>query len=352
MIPELAIRPSPAHRLPPAVLSMIRFGILGFGLHAVRRLMPGFAEARQCTVTGLWRRDAHKAHEAVRQYSNFPLKTYETPDALCASPDVDAIFIASPDALHLEHLLTAVHHGKPVLCEKPMAMNVREAVQMVEAAEKAGVLLGVAQNFRFGSSIDRIRENISPVTFGRPLLARSEFHYFMRQHPRKWLKDPTLACGGPVGDVAVHCIDVLRYILQDEVISVFGRALYDQESGAVEAAASLVLEFKKGTIAEVTVSTRAEYRTPLWITCEGGMVGAEDALTVDHAVDVQTKAIGGELKTERVLNDRMYSDQVDAFARAIEKGTPFPIPGSEGLINQRILDAAYTSIKTGQRVQL
>lgn len=331
---------------------MIRFGILGFGLHAVRRLMPGFADAKHCTVTGLWRRDAHKAQDSIRQYPKFPLKSYETPEALCASPEVDAIFVASPDALHLEHVLTAVRHRKPVLCEKPMAMNEREAAQMVEAAKKAGLLLGVAQNFRFEPSVNRIREVISAGIFGRPLLARSEFHYFIRQHPRKWLNDPTLACGGPVGDVAVHCIDALRYILQDEVTSVFGRALYHQESAAVEAAAALVLEFNKGVIAEVTVSTRAEYHTPLWITCEGGMVGAEDALTVDHAVDVQTKAIGGELKSERFLNDRTYSDQVDAFALAIEKRTPFAIPGREGLINQRILDAAYTSIRTGQRIQI
>lgn len=331
---------------------MIRFGILGFGLHAVRRLMPGFADARHCTVTGLWRRDPQKAKQAIREYPKLPLKTYETPDSLCASQDIDAIFVASPDALHLEHVLIAIRHGKPVLCEKPLAMNAREAGQMVEAADKAGVLFGVAQNFRFEPSVNRIRDAVSAGTFGKPLLARSEFHYFMRQHPRKWLKDPTLACGGPVGDVAVHCIDALRYIFQDEVASVFGRALYDQESGAVEAAATLVLEFKKGTIADVTVSTRAEYRTPLWITCEGGIVGAEDALTVDHAVDIQTKAIGGELKTERVSNDRTYSDQVDAFALAIEKGTPFPIPGCEGLINQRIIDAAYASIRTGRRVQL
>ena len=331
---------------------MIRFGILGFGLHAVRRLMPGFADAKHCTVTGLWRRDPHKAQQAVRQYPKFPLRIYETPDALCASPEIDAIFVASPDALHLEHVLTAVGRRKPVLCEKPMAMDARQAEQMIEAAERAGVVLGVAQNFRFEPSVNRLREAIAAGTFGKPLLARSEFHYFMRQHPRKWLKDPTLACGGPVGDVAVHCIDALRYILQDEVTSVFGRALYDRESGEVEAAASLVLEFKKGTVADVTVSTRAEYRTPLWITCEGGMVGAEDALTVDHPVDVQAKAIGGELKTERVSNDRTYFDQVDAFALAIQKGTRCAVPGHEGLINQRILDAAYASIRSGQRVQL
>jgi len=314
--------------------------------------MPGFADAKQCTVTGLWRRDPQKAQEAIRQYPKFALQIYETADALCASPEIDAIFVASPDALHLEHVLTAVRHRKPVLCEKPMAMNAREAAQMVEAAEKAGVLLGIAHNFRFEQSVNRMRDAISSGAFGRPLLARSEFHYFMRHHPRKWLKDPALACGGPVGDVAVHGIDALRYILQDEVGSVFARALFDDDSGAVEAAAIVLLEFSRGTIADVTVSTRAEYRTPLWITCEGGMIGAEDALTVDHAVDVQTKAIAGEAKTERVLNNRTYSDQVDAFAMAVQQGTAFAIPGREGFINQEILDAAYTSIKTGQRVQL
>jgi 1,5-anhydro-D-fructose reductase (1,5-anhydro-D-mannitol-forming) len=331
---------------------MIRFGILGFGLHAVRRLMPGFADARHCTVTGLWRRDPQKAQEAVRQYPKFPLQIYETPDALCASSEIDAIFVVSPDALHLDHVLTAVGHRKPVLCEKPMAMNAAEAERMVEAAEKAGVLLGVAQNFRFEPSVKRIRDLIASGSMGKPLLARSEFHYFMRQHPRTWLKDPRLACGGPVGDVAVHCIDALRYMLQDEVRSVCARAIYDRESGAVEAAATLLLEFQRGTIADVTVSTRAEYRTPVWITCEDGMVGAEDALTVDHDVEVQIKPIGGDVKKEQFSNDKSYADQVDAFALAIENGVPFPVPGREGLINQRILDAAYSSIKTGNPVVL
>src|SRR6185312_15377356 len=261
---------------------MIRYGILGFGLHAVRRLMPGFAEARRSTVAGLWRRDSGKAQEAVAQYKAFPIRAYDTPDALCYARDIDAIFVASPDALHLEHVLTAVRHGKPVLCEKPMGMNSAECAQMVEAAERAGVLLGVAQNFRFEHSVNRLREIVASGKLGKALLARSEFHYYMRHHARTWIKDPKLACGGPVGDVAVHCIDALRYILQDEVASVFARAIYDQESGAVEAAATLLLEFRKGTLADVTVSTRSEYRTPLWITCEGGIVGADDALTVDH----------------------------------------------------------------------
>lgn len=330
---------------------MIRYGILGFGLHAVKRLMPGFSQAKHCTVTGLWRRDQRKAQESVRQYSQFPLRVYESPESLCASSDVDAIFVASPDALHLQHVLTAIEHRKPVLCEKPMAMNAVECERMIAAAESAGVLLGVAQNFRFEPSVNRIRQVIGAGDIGKPLLARSEFHYYTPQHGRTWLTDPSLACGGPIGDVAVHCIDALRYILQDEVSTVYARALYDKDSGAVEAAATLVLEFKKGVIATVTVSTRAEYRSPLWIIGTGGRVGAEDALSVDAPVDVRAELIGKDIKTERVSNDATYGDQVDAFALHIERGIPFVAPGIEGLRNQQVLDAAYKSIRSGNREQ-
>jgi len=331
---------------------MVRYGILGFGNHAVRRLMPGFAGAKQCTVTAFWRRDPSKAREAVRLYPNFQLRSYDTPEALCAAGDIDAIFVASPDALHLEHVLLALKHRKPVLCEKPMAMNSAECQRMIEAADRVGVTLGVAQNFRFERSVNRIREIVAAGIIGKPLLARSEFHYLGFTSPRTWINDSTLACGGPVGDVAVHCIDALRYILRDEVSGVYVRASHDAISGSVECAASLLLEFHRGTIADVIVSTRAEYRTPLWITGDKGTVGAEDALTVDHPIELHLKPHGSDLITEPISNDHTYAKQVDEFALSIERGTAFSIPGSEGLRNQQVLDAAYRSIKGGKREQI
>jgi predicted dehydrogenase len=331
---------------------MIRYGILGFGLHAVKRLMPGFTQAKHCTVNGLWRRDRLKAQEAVRQYNQFPLRAYDSPEALCASSDIDAIFVASPDALHLEHVLVAVKHNKPVLCEKPMGMSVAECERMIEAADRQGVLLGVAQNFRFERSVNRMREIISEGGIGKPLLAQSEFHYPALHSPRTWIADASLACGGPIGDVAVHCIDALRYILQDEVASVFARAQHDQDSGRLESAAMLLLEFQKGTIANVTVSARSEYRTPLWITGDRALVGAEDALTVEHPITLQLKPAGGEPTTEQVSNETAYADQVDGFALSIAQGVPFAAPGIEGLRNQQVLDAAYRSIESGMPQKL
>ena len=120
----------------------------------------------------------------------------------------------------------------------------------------------------------------------------------------------------------------------------------------MEAAATLILEFQKGTLGNVSVSTRSEYRTPLWITADAGLVGAEDALTVDHPIELRTKPIEGDLVSEQISNEHTYAAQVDAFALSLEQGPPFPAPGIEGLRNQQVLDAAYRSIRSGAREEV
>jgi predicted dehydrogenase len=324
---------------------MIRFGIVGFGLHAVRRLMPGFALARRSQVTALSRRDLGKARASATQYG-IPL-AFDSAEALCRSPEVDAVFVATPNSLHLSDVLLAIACGKPVLCEKPMGMNAGECRRMVEAAQTAGKLLGVAQVFRFEDSTARLRERLGAGQVGKPVFARAEFSYAGRGHVRTWLTDATIAGGGPIADVGVHCIDALRYILQDEVVRVSARGTSDKESGTVEAAAVLSLEFSRGTLGAVLVSTRAEYRTPLEIVGESGALRADDALNVEHPITLELTKAGNVVERETVSNQQAYARQVDAFADAVEGKAAFPVPGEEGWQNQEILDAAYRSLKSG-----
>src|SRR3989442_3667353 len=88
---------------------MVNFGILGFGLHAVKRLMPGFGLAKSSRVTALSRRDISKARESARQY-NIPL-AFASAEDLCRSPEVDAVFVATPNACHLHDVLLAIEWG-------------------------------------------------------------------------------------------------------------------------------------------------------------------------------------------------------------------------------------------------
>src|SRR5207237_6148699 len=100
---------------------MIRFGILGFGLHAVKRVMPGFAAAKNCRVIALSRRDIGKAQESARRF-NIPL-AFDSAEELCRSSEVDAVFVTTPNACHLSDVLLAINGGKPVLCERAIAGN-------------------------------------------------------------------------------------------------------------------------------------------------------------------------------------------------------------------------------------
>jgi predicted dehydrogenase len=325
---------------------MIRFGILGFGLHAVRRLMPGFAIAQRCRVSALSRRDLKQAQSSAAEYG-IPL-AFNSAEALCRSAEVDAVLVTTPNSLHLKDVLLAVACGKPVLCEKPMGMNADQCREMVEAARKADVRLGVAQVFRFEDSTKRLRERMASGEIGKAILARSEFSYPGRNHGRKWLTDASLAGGGPVADVGVHCIDALRYILDDEVVSVAAQGADDSDSGQVESAAVLSLKFRRGTLGAVMVSTRAEYRTPLEIVGETGVLRADDGLNVERAINLQLRRESNVVESELVSNHYAYARQVDRFAESIENGTEFPVPGEEGWQNQEILDAAYRSLKTGR----
>lgn len=325
---------------------MIRFGILGFGLHAVKRLMPGFAEAKNCRVSALSRRKLQEAKASARQFG-IPL-AFDSAEELCKAKEVDAVFVATPNASHLDDVLLALRNGKPVLVEKPMGMNAGECKKMVEAAHKAKLPLGVAQVFRFEDSTARLRERLAAHELGKLTFARSEFSYPGRGHARQWLNQRAIAGGGPIADVGVHCIDALRFILQDEVLRVSARTTADRESGDVEAAAALTLEFSRGVLGAVLVSTRAAYRTPLEIVGENGVLRADDALNVEHPIRIELLREGEIVDAERVSNHLAYARQVDAFADAVQGKIAFPVPGEEGWTNQMILDAAYRSAKSGK----
>ena len=219
---------------------------------------------------------------------------------------------------------------------------------MVEAARDAGILLGVAQVFRFEESTGRLQQRVSLGQIGKVIFARSEFSFpGGTGHPRAWLHDPALAGGGPISDVGVHCVDALRYILQDEVVRVSARGQNEAGSG-VESAAVLTLEFSRGTLAMVAVSFRAEYRTPLELVGETGVLRADDALNVERPITLELRRAGSMVETENVSNRLAYAQQVDAFAAAVEGTAAFPVPGEEGWQNQEILDAAYRSMKSGK----
>jgi predicted dehydrogenase len=328
----------------------IRFAILGFGYHAAFRLVPSFHNCQHATLIGFHRRDPAKAARDAEKHN---LRAFPSAEALCSSPEVDAIFITSPDALHLEDARLAFMHSKPVLCEKPLTSNSADADAMLAAANFSGQLFGVAHHYRWAHAIQQIRSRVSAGEIGEPRTAHAEFNYAAQFSRRPWITDPTLAAGGPIGDVGVHAIDSLRFILGNmKVTGVSTIATQDAHSGPVEASASMQLEFANNVIASVNVSARAHYRTVIEIVGSDGVLIAENGMTVDHPVDVVLRRKGVHVNTNTVNNADAYTRMIDNFAQALRDHEEFLGPGTEGVHNQHILDAAFRSWHSGKREQV
>jgi len=326
---------------------MIRYGILGFGHHGKKRLVPGFNGATESKLAGLWRRDLAKAKTDAQEFG-IP-RVFGSAEELCASPEIDAVFVTSPDACHMRDSLLAFSHGKPVLCEKPLAMKVREVRQMLDAARDANRLLGVAQNFRYNRSVHLIREWVRAGRIGKPVFAACHFYFQAEDSPRAWIYDPSLARGGPIGDVGIHCLDALRFILQDEVTAVTTLAERDARSGEVEASAAMTLDFSQGTMGSVMVSFRSPYRSFVEVVGDDGILRAEYGLTVDFPVDVLLLHGPMVIESQQISNADCYSGMLDGFSSALEGRGSYAATGEDGLKNQMVLDAAYTSWRSGKK---
>ena len=328
----------------------VRFAILGFGHHALRRLVPAFLRCEHATLRGMWRRDQAAAAQNCTDHG-IP-HCFSTREALCSSSEVDVVFITSPDAMHRGDMLLALSHGKAVLCEKPLAMNAAEAEEMSAAAKAAGVLFGVAQNFRYNRSLEWMRAQIAAGRIGQPQLAHAQYAYPAKTAPRKWIANPSLACGGPIADVGVHCIDALRFVLGEDVVSISMVARKDDDWGGVEAVASLQMEMTGGVYANVTTSARGLYRSVVEVTGSEGALIAENGMTVDRPVKLEVRRAGELVEMTTVENGDGYVRMLDSFAQAFRGEGSFAASGEDGVLNMRALDAAYKSWKTGLRERL
>jgi 1,5-anhydro-D-fructose reductase (1,5-anhydro-D-mannitol-forming) len=330
--------------------SPVRFAILGFGLHAERRLIPAFKNCKDAVLVGIWRRDREVG--AKNCLAHGIQHCFASAEALCASPEVDVVFITSPDAMHLADSLLAISHAKAVLCEKPLAMNAGEAGTIAASAAAAGVLFGVGQNFRFNHSVEWMREQIVAGKIGTPQLAHAQYCYPVKNSARKWVTNPDLATGGPIADVGVHCIDTLRFLLDEEVTSIATLGHSDEASGRVEAIATLQLAMTGGVYANVTASGRAQYRTLIEVTGSDGVLIAENGLSVDRPVEVVLRRGGDFIESVTVQNEDGYTRMLDAFAATFRGAGTFTPTGFDALHNMRAVDAAYASLRSGARENL
>jgi predicted dehydrogenase len=210
--------------------------VAGVGDIAQRRVIPAILAERRSVLYGLVTRDRAKAEA-------YPgTRAWSTMEEAVADAAVDAVYIALPVAMHAEAAIAALHAGKHVLCEKPMAMNDAEAERMVGEARAAGRLLGASYYRRLYPKLIRAKQLIGEGAIGRPVLLEANCHSWLPEEARGWLCDPALAGGGPLFDIGSHRIDAMNFLLgkPERVTGLLSNTVH---AVAVEDSATLVMRF-------------------------------------------------------------------------------------------------------------
>jgi phthalate 4,5-cis-dihydrodiol dehydrogenase len=198
--------------------------------------------------------------EATRRFAaEFGARACDTVEALCANPDVEVVYVATPHEHHAAHVAMAASHGKHVLVEKPMAITIAECRQMIAAAERAGVCLIVGHSHSFDRPILRAREIIASGAFGAVRMINAQYYTDFLYRPRRPEELITERGGGVVFSQGAHQIDIVRLLGGGRVRSVRALTGAWDRNRPTEGAFAAVLSFDDGAFASLLYSGYAHF---------------------------------------------------------------------------------------------
>ena len=237
-----------------------RLGFVGLGWIGAMRL-EAVASAGLGEVAALCEASPQRLEETAQAHPDaVPFSDLEEMLARSGDLRLDGVVIATPNALHAPQTLAALDRGLAVFCQKPLALNAREAREMVDAARRAGRLLGVDYSYRYTDGGQALRRALEAGELGRVFSVDTVFHNAYGPD-KPWCFDPRLSGGGALMDLGVHLIDLSFWLLGDpDVRSVHGGVWKGGEplrAGEVDDFASARIELEGGASVSVAVSWNA-----------------------------------------------------------------------------------------------
>jgi len=319
----------------------VRIGIVSFAhVHS-----PAYAgvlrDLAAADFVGITDEDTDRGAEAAEQ---FGVRFFDSAASL--SEEVDAVVVCSENKNHANDVIPALQGGVHVLCEKPIATTVEDARAMIRASETSGSQLRTAFPVRYLPSVVRARELVRGGALGRVLAVNGTNH---GRIPGGWFLDPELAGGGAVMDHTVHLADLLRWILDVEVKSVYAEV--DSFFGAevTDDAAILTLDLEGGSFADGAFATIDPSWSrgdgyPTWGDVTLRISGTSGVLDVDpFAQPLRTFDHETGAPSWSYMGEDMDALMLEDFLRGVAEGVPAGASGLDGLRTLEVVLAAYRS---------
>lgn len=308
----------------------VRLGVAGLG-RAFMLMVPSFdADTRvKLTAAAAPREESRDAFE--KEYGG---TGYATVEELCADPDVEAIYIATPHQMHVDHVLAAARAGKHILVEKPLAVSMEDAEVMVSAAKEAGVHLIVGPSHSFDPPVELATQLISSGKFGQLRMIQAFNYTDFLYRPRRPEELRTEEGGGVLFSQAIHQIDVVRRLAGGMAEKIYAMTGAWDPKRPTEGAFTALMNFAGGCVANMTYSGYAHFDSDIWMNnvgelgqrkSEGAYGGARRALldlNPDEEVRLKTTRTFGSGTTIEAEHNEHFGPVIALCDRADLRLTP------------------------------
>jgi len=322
----------------------IRWGILSTANIGIKRFIPGAQGSRNGIVEAIASRDGARAREVAARLGI--ARAYGSYEELLADPELDAIYIPLPNSLHAEWTAKAAAAGKPVLCEKPLAIDSAQARTMIDTCASLGVPLMEAFMYRFHPQHARVRELIDAGAIGELRAVRTAFTFMLEPFPVQNVRLKADLAGGALMDVGCYTVNAARMLFGEE--PAWASAQWDfREEFGVEVTLAGVLGFSDNRMATFDCGFRAAGQGYYVAAGTKGQIEVLNAFVPQpEDVSILVTDAGGR-REERIAGVDQYRLEAEEFADALLERRPPRIPPSDAIGTLRAIEALHRSARAG-----
>jgi predicted dehydrogenase len=330
------------------------YALVGLGSLSQHQIAPALAaKTKLGKLTGLVSGQPEKAKEWAKQYG-VPEKNiydYQSFDRIKDNPEIDVVYVVLPNSMHAEFTIRAAKAGKHVLCEKPMAVSVKECDAMIAACKAAGRKLAIAYRLHFEPNNLELVRLAREKTLGSLKLIEAAAGFPIGD-PKQWRLDKALAGGGSLMDIGIYALQAARYISGEEPVSVSAVSTTTDPvkfKPGVDESVLFTLKFPSGVLASCA-SSYATGVNRFRANAERGWFEVQPALNYT--------GIKGRMSAQGTLKDfdfpaiDHFAAEMDDFSDCILNDKPTRVPGEEGRRDLRIMTAIYEAAASGKSVSL
>ncbi len=328
----------------------IGFALAGLGNLSTHQLAPALQKTKYCRLTGIVTGHPAKASAWKAQY-NIPDKNiynYDNMEDMANNPDIDVVYVVTPNGLHAEHTIKAARAGKHVLCEKPMEISTEKCQQMIDECKKAGKQLAIGYRLHFEpNNLECIRLAHEQV-FGQLKMIEAGFGGRFGD-PNVWRFNPALSGGGCLMDMGIYALQATRYITGEEpaevsaITSVMNHAWFKE----IEESIVWEIKFPSGVLARCASTYSFSGMQRFTAFAENGWFELNPAYGYGGIHGVRSD--GQPIEFPQI---DQFAAEMDDFAQCILENRPTRVPGEEGLRDVKAMMAIYESARTGKTVSL